>query len=157
MRVGKVFVFLSTATIVIFSVLGCSLLRPQKTPAPAPEESPEQQIPMDKIEDGTYTGETEPDDHGWRGEVEIVVDGGKIKEVRYEEYDEDDNPKSASEDYNALWEREAGISAEEAFSQYEEALIEKQDIEEVDVITGATKTHEKFTTAVKNALEEQGT
>ena len=39
--------------------------------------------------------------------MEIVVDGGKIKEVRYEEYDEDDNPKSASEDYNALWEREA--------------------------------------------------
>jgi major membrane immunogen (membrane-anchored lipoprotein) len=127
----------------------------KKHPLPTPEQPPEQQIPMNEIEDGTYTGETEPDDEGWRGVVEIVVDGGEIKRVMYEEYDEGDNPKSASVDYNAMWKADAGINAEEAFPQYEEDLIEKQNIEEVDVITGATKTHEKFTQAVKNALEEE--
>ena len=49
MRVGKVFVFLSTATIVIFSVLGCSLLRPQKHLPLLPRNHPSSRYPWTKL------------------------------------------------------------------------------------------------------------
>jgi major membrane immunogen (membrane-anchored lipoprotein) len=155
LKAKKITVFLSVALLIALGVIGCSLLQPQESPAPTPEQQPEQQIQGGQYEDGTYTGETETDERGWRGVVEIVVEDGEITEVDYDEFDDGDNPKSGDEEYNERWEEQAGISAEEAYPEYEEALIETQNIEEVDAISGATATHEKFTEAVRNALEQQ--
>ncbi|MGI6575089.1 MAG: FMN-binding protein [bacterium] len=151
----KVLVLLLLALLVIAVPLGGCLRQPQESPPPA-KETPKETPPTDngKYEDGTYTGETEFDDRGWKGVVEIVVTGGEIVEVDYDEVDKEGNAKSEDEKYNENWEAQAGISAGEAYPAYEEELIEKQHIEGVDVITGATGTHEKFTEAVKNALKD---
>lgn len=154
MRKYKLLVLLLVAFLVVFTAVGC---RPQETPPPV--ETPDtdlEETPDDGMtyEDGTYTGETEFDERGWKGVVEITVEDSSITEVNYDEVNEENEKKSEQEEYNQNWKAKTDINAEEAFPGYEDALIETQDIEEVDVITGATDTHSKFVKSVENALEE---
>lgn len=152
MRKSKLLVLFLVALLVIFATVGC---RPEETPDPTP---PPAQDPAPEngmtYEDGSYTGESEVDDRGWKGVVEIVVEDGNITEVNFDELDEEGGRKSENEDYNQRWKEQSDISADEAYPAYEDALIETQDIDEVDVITGATSTFGKFVKAVENALEQ---
>ena len=153
MRKSKLLVLLLIAFLVTFAAIGC---RPQETPPPAVETpTPDEETPDDEmtLEDGTYTGESEVDQRGWKGVVEITVADGRITEVNFDELNEEGNRKSEQEEYNQNWEAQAGISAQEAYPGYANALIETQDIDEVDVITGATSTFGKFVKAVEDAFE----
>jgi major membrane immunogen (membrane-anchored lipoprotein) len=120
------------------------------------KQSKEDTPPTDdgRYEDGTYTGETEFDSHGWKGVVEIKVTGGKIAQVDYDELNEEGEKKSEDEEYKEMWQGQAGINADEAYPGYENDLLESQDIEQVDVISGATATHATFTQVVKKALAD---
>ena len=150
---NKLFTLLLIVTMIIFVTIGCT---PKETPAPpeTPQEVPEETPKTGNIdyEDGNYQAELEEDD--WQPRVELVVEGGKITEVDYDEFDEEDNPKSKDDEYNQQWESAAGISAPEAYSQLEEELIDKQDVEAVDVVSGATDATKDFKEVVAKAIEE---
>lgn len=106
-----------------------------------------------KYEDGTYTAEGEPDERGWKGLVEVVVEGGKITSVNYDEVSEDNELKSEDEEYAASMKGASGISPAEAYEQLENALISRQDVDEIDLVSGATASSELFKTLVKEALD----
>lgn len=156
----KLLVLLLIAVMIVLAAVGC---QPVEIPPPAPNETPEEtpdetpgETPeareMD-YEDGNYRGELEVNEKGWTSVVELVVEDGKITEVDYDELDEDDNRKSEDEEYNERWKSAAGISAPEAYPALEEQLIEVQDIEAVDAISGATATTRDFKDVVAQAIE----
>ncbi|MGI6148281.1 MAG: DUF2292 domain-containing protein [Firmicutes bacterium] len=95
--------------------------------------------------DGTFTGESQRDDNNQYGKVELMIKDGKITQVDYEEYDSQGNPKGESYPYQL---------AVEAQSTLEERLIETQDPEAVDNVSGATSTWNKFKEAAAAALEK---
>lgn len=95
--------------------------------------------------DGTYTGESARDDNNQYGKVDLMIKDGRITQVDYEEYDSQGNPKGANYPYQ---------KAVEAQSTLEERLIETQDPEAVDNVSGATSTWNKFKEAATAALRE---
>ncbi|HHT73263.1 MAG TPA: FMN-binding protein [Firmicutes bacterium] len=95
--------------------------------------------------DGTYTGESQRDERSQYGKVDLMIKDGRITQVDYEEYDSDGNPKGASYPYQ---------EAIEAQSTLEQRLIETQDPEKVDNVSGATGTWNKFKEAAAAALEK---
>lgn len=95
--------------------------------------------------DGTYSAQGERDEYGYRGEIEIVISGGKIIGVQYDEVDQEGNPKG--EDYPYP-------EGPESEDEYEKRLLETGDPEQVDVISGATDTWERFQETAKEALKK---
>jgi major membrane immunogen (membrane-anchored lipoprotein) len=95
--------------------------------------------------DGTFTGESKRDDNSQYGKVDLMIKDGRITQVDYEEYDSQGNVKGESYPYQ---------KAIEAQSTLEERLIETQDPEAVDNVSGATSTWNKFKEAAAAALKE---
>lgn len=106
-----------------------------------------------KYEDGTYKAEGEPDERGWRGVVEVVVEDGKITSVNYDELNESDELKSEDEEYAESMKGASGVSPAEAYEQLENGLVSRQNVDEVDAVSGATASSELFKTLVKKALD----
>ncbi|MCC5911186.1 MAG: FMN-binding protein [Clostridiaceae bacterium] len=167
MRKNKLFIFTLVVFMILFAAVGC---RPAEETPPTPTETEddmmdptEEETPetIDETpeagemnyEDGPYRAELETGERGWTSFVEFTVEDGRIVEVNYDEYDEDNNLKSENEEYNERWEAAAGISAEEAYSALEEQLIQTQDIEAVDTVSGATASTDDFKEAVLQALK----
>lgn len=119
--------------------------RPPAIQPMQPEPSPADQETTDKLRDGTYTARTEPDDYGYYGEIEIVITDGRIAEVTYDEKDREGKPKGQDYPYPL---------GPESEDQYEQQLIETQDPEKVEVITGATQTWERFKETAQEALRQ---
>lgn len=107
-----------------------------------------------QYEDGTYTAEGEPDERGWKGVVEIIVEGGEIVSVDYDEYNEANERKSEDEEYGSSMKNVSGISPTEAYEQLENALISRQDVNQVDLVSGATTSSKQFKALVNEALNE---
>lgn len=82
--------------------------------------------------DGTYTGTGQ----GFGGdiEVEVVVEGGNISEMNVTDHQETD-----------------GIS-DPAFEGIKEQLLEKQSVEGIDTVSGATSTSDGLIEAITDAL-----
>lgn len=107
-----------------------------------------------KYEDGTYTAETEFDSNGYKGTIEIVVSGGKITSVDYDELNEAGDKKSEDAEYAEMMEGVSGITPAKAYDQLEKALISKQNADDVDLVSGATTSAETFKALVKEALNQ---
>lgn len=86
--------------------------------------------------DGTYTGTGK----GFGGdiEVEVIVEGGNISEMNVTAHEETD-----------------GIS-DPAFEGIKEQLLEKQSVDEIDSVSGATGTSEGLIEAITDALSDAG-
>ncbi|WP_051569204.1 FMN-binding protein [Alkaliphilus transvaalensis] len=123
----------------------------QETPPPAAEEPP---ADTPTYADGEYRAEGERGERGWMPFIEITISGGEITSVTYDEEHEDGRLKSEDEDYNERWEEQAGVSAVEAYPALENSLIETQDIEQVETVTGATASYNDFVSVARIALEE---
>lgn len=96
-------------------------------------------------QDGTYVGESEPDDRNQFGRVELTIENNRITNAQYDEFDSDGNMKDEEYPYPL---------AIEAQPQFEERLVEAQNPEQVDNISGATATWNKFKEAANDALEQ---
>lgn len=107
-----------------------------------------------KYEDGTYEAEGEPDERGWRGVVQVVVEDGKITSVDYDEVNETNELKSEDEEYASTMEGASGITPAEAYEQLENGLISRQDVDQVDAVSGATSSSEQFKSLVEEALNK---
>lgn len=119
--------------------------RPPAITPPEPKPVEPEQTNQTKRKDGTYTARSETDDYGYYGEIELVITGGKITEVRYDEKDQNGTPKGASYPYPL---------GPESEDQYEKQLLDTQDPDQVEIITGATQTGERFKELARRALEQ---
>lgn len=97
------------------------------------------------LQDGTYTiedlnfGET-----GWKESLSIVVEGGEIAEANWSSVDEEGNNKIEDDDYQETMTNVSGVGPQDYIPALEEALVDTQNPAEVEVVTGATGTSEKF-------------
>lgn len=104
--------------------------------------------------DGTYKATYDDfDEHGWKAYVEIVISDGEISDVDFDYVNEDGDIKSEDEEYNALMKEKSGSSPEEFSPALEQQLIEKQNVKEIDNITGATHSVENFKKLAEAALK----
>lgn len=107
-----------------------------------------------EMKDGKYKGTYSSEgDTKSTVNVEIEIKDGKIANVIAEELDKNDKIKD--ENYG----KEAGDSnyklaqkAVKGFEKYPKSLMETQDIDKVDSVSGATVSHKLFKEAVKDAL-----
>lgn len=107
-----------------------------------------------EFKNGEYSVETKNiDDHGYKAKLSIKVEDGKITEANYNEFNGETNAlKRDDEGYNKKMTEVSGLGPADFEPQLEEALVEAQS-SEIDVITGATGSCEKFKTLAKKVLE----
>ena len=105
-------------------------------------------------EDGNYSAESDIDENGWKGLINITVENKEITIVDYDEIDENDNKKTEDEEYSETMDNASGIRPEDAFEELEEALINTQNAEQIDAVTGATSSSEQFKKLAEKALNK---
>lgn len=98
-----------------------------------------------KLVDGTYrVEEAEFGETGWKEALEILIVDGKISEATWESVDEDGLNKFDDDNYQEIMTAQDGLGPQDFIPALEEALVKEQEPGNVDVITGATGTAEKF-------------
>lgn len=153
--------------IALFSVLiltlaliaGCGGQQQPQQPAEQPQQQEETQPPAEEqetsLKDGVYTAEeAQFDDHGWKAITTVVVKDGKIANVFYDEINQDNQIKSLDQDYATNMKEKSGVTPLDAVTKLTASLVEKQDPEKVDSVSGATGTTDKFKTMVAEALKD---
>lgn len=106
-----------------------------------------------KLKDGSYEGQSTPDSRGAYGIVKLEVKDGKISSAEFLQYNADGSLKDESYGKQSGEENyKKAQDALEASKKYPEKLVETQDVEKVDSITGATSSWKQFQEAAKDAL-----
>lgn len=110
------------------------------------------------IQDGTYTvADQEFGETGWKEDLEIVIVDGEITDATWTSLDQDGNSKLEDAEYQEAMSGAVGVGPQDYIPALEEDLLDTQDPAEVEVVTGATSTSEKFVdyaTQALNAAEE---
>ncbi|MGT2772184.1 FMN-binding protein [Streptococcus marimammalium] len=108
---------------------------------------------MSNLKDGTYTAESEYDEHDYKVMHTIVVKDGKITESDFDYYSKEGNMrKSENEEYNKNMKEKSGISSKETIEKLNQDLVDKQTAD-VEVVTGATHTTDNFKTSAEVLLK----
>lgn len=106
------------------------------------------------LQDGTYTlEELNFGGTGWKEGLEIVVDGGEITDATWSSVNEEGMKKIEDDNYQETMTSTDGVGPQDFIPGLEEALVDAQDPSEVEVITGATGTSEKFVEYAKQVVE----
>jgi len=150
----KLPIFALVALLVVALIAGCGGKKQQEqTP---PEQSSRQQPAEEKpasYEDGVYFAQKPDfDERGWKAMATVIVKDGKIAEVFFDEINKEDSLKSFDTEYAANMKEKTGTMPLDAYSKLEQALVSKQDPEQVDAVTGATHSSDTFKELVKEAL-----
>jgi major membrane immunogen (membrane-anchored lipoprotein) len=109
--------------------------------------------------DGTYTGESSEDDLGAYAKVVLVLLENRITNVDYVTIQADGSIKDEEygkvngEIVNSDFYDKAQLAVS-AMVVYANELLEKQKVQDVTPITGATIAYSQFTEAVLNALDK---
>ena len=134
-------------SIALTSILSLSLLAgcgSKETKAPAGSA----------YKDGKYKAAYDKlDSHGWKAFAEIEIKDGKIATVDFDYLNKDNKRKSEDAEYTKAMKPKSGTSPDEFCPKLEKDLVEKQDVDKVDAITGATNSVTNFKTLSKTALE----
>ena len=122
-------------------------------PVDAPPDDPPPADPIPAVPFNVVRGADDPDERGWRAEIVIAMDGETIVSVDYDEFDETDQRKSMAEAYAERWmEQIPGMHPARAFKQLETQLTDTNSVDDVDVISGATGSSERFIAVAGQAL-----
>lgn len=113
------------------------------------------------IEDGVYSTSLPEDHEKIFTEMTIIVSNGKIIDIEFYIKDAARNNRIFDETYEEVMGdnqhyREQCRNDLAGLNKYIEELLEKQDIEEVDSITGATWAYDKFYYTALTLLNEIG-
>jgi len=108
-------------------------------------------VSTQRAADGTYTGESPYDQFDYKHVVELTIEGQKITMVNYNEVHKDGSDKKSDKKYNEQMSA-AGTSPAIAYPDMEKQLVEKQEMWEVDAMSGATYSLYRFRYAVTLAL-----
>lgn len=147
---------LSLSTMMVMGLLvGCGGQNKAETEASKAPAAVEAQNSA-ALKDGTYEGQAVEQGSQYPStvEVKLTVEAGKITQV--EQVEKDSKGQVKDENYA----KEAGEEnykkaqkAIEGAKTYGPALIEKQNVEQVDAVAGATVSNKLFKEAVNNALK----
>lgn len=106
------------------------------------------------LQDGIYTAEDVTyDAHGWKAYVTITISNGKIIDTKFEYLSEEGTSKSENTSYAEKMATETGITPNEYMTKYSKQLIDKQNLEEIEVISGATTSQKDFKALATAAIE----
>ncbi|MDN6161469.1 MAG: FMN-binding protein [Atopostipes sp.] len=109
------------------------------------EDTTEEVVEDDGLQDGEYRIEDENfGDNGWKEALEIEVTDGEITDATWESINEDGENKIDDEDYQETMTETDGVGPQDFIPALEDSLLETQNPEDVEVVSGATHTSEKF-------------
>lgn len=139
----------------LFLALSGAACAPRQPKDETGKEPQQNEQAGEKFDDGVYFAiEQEFDDRGWKPMATVIVEQGKISKAFYDEINEDDQLKSFDQDYLERWKEKGGENLLSAEPELVESLVDKQDPDKVDAVSGATSTSEKFKQLISDALEE---
>lgn len=114
-----------------------------------------------QFNDGTYFVESEPDGRGRQALIEVTILNGEIVGVHYDEVERDDDgevvmSKINNYGYAEGWRRgrDGDTTQLSAIPAYINQLIAEGDVDGVDLVTGATSTHDNFRAVAQEALDK---
>lgn len=103
--------------------------------------------------DGYYTAQAAEYDHGYKEYVCILIKNNHIVSVEFNAKDYSGYIKSWDNGYMNRMKNVNGTYPNEYTRTYAAQLVEEQDIEKVDAITGASNSGRNFVKLVRAALE----
>ena len=103
------------------------------------------------LADGTYTGESPYDAFDYKHVVTLSIKDGKITGLDYNEVHKNGTDKQSDKKYNEEMSI-TGTTPAVAYPKLEEQLLAKQDMMQVDAVSGATYSLYRFRYAVMLAL-----
>lgn len=102
--------------------------------------------------DGTFNGESIYDDYKYKHVISLTIKDEKIVSIDYDEVKEDGTGKRNNKKYCEEMKKGTGVSPAEAYPQYEQRLLEHQDLSKVDAVSGASYSLYRFRTSAVRAL-----
>ncbi|ONI46321.1 hypothetical protein AN641_01760 [Candidatus Epulonipiscioides gigas] len=94
------------------------------------------------------------DQYGYFPHLRLTFDeNDKIQEVYFDYINSDAEKKSKDEEYNSNMQEKTGTDAEHAMIDLSEQLVNKQNLEDVEIIAGATQTSKEFIEMAAKAIE----
>lgn len=125
-------------------LLGLTLASSLVLAACGGEETTEE-VTQDGLQEGSYRiEELNFGDTGWKEALEISVADGEITDANWESVNEDGENKIEDDNYQETMVGTDGVGPQDFIPGLEDALVDAQDPADVEVITGATGTSEKF-------------
>ncbi|MCG8580988.1 MAG: FMN-binding protein [Bacteroidales bacterium] len=111
------------------------------------------QLPVEAITaaDGVYTGESPYDAYDYKHVVKLTIKSGKITAIDYNEVHKNGIGKEENEQYNIEMSA-GGAMPSDAYPQMEKQLLEVQNMLQVDAVSGATYSLNRFRYALLVAL-----
>ncbi len=147
----KTFLIFLLSLLILLSGISCAGTEPETEPEEQPGQTEQPQADYD---DGVYSLEDEFDDRGWKPIVTVVVEGEKITKAYYDEINEENQLKGFDQEYLERWKESSGENLMTAGPELADVLIQQQDPDKVDTVSGATSTSEKFKQLISDALEQ---
>lgn len=103
--------------------------------------------------DGTYKAAyNKLDSHGWKGQVELTIKDNKITACTFDYVNKDGALKSKDEGYNSAMLKASKTNPAEFSVKLPQSLLDKQKVDAVDTVTGATHSTQDFKSLVAAAL-----
>lgn len=97
------------------------------------------------FENGTYElVEANYDDNGWRAVFTIDVEDGEIVTSDYNEYNEEGAVKTEDQEYQEAMAEQTGVGQQEYVEELNNQLVTSQDAGQIDTVSGATTSSNKF-------------
>lgn len=110
------------------------------------------------MQDGYYTAETATfDDYGWKEYITIYVSDAKIVTVEYDARNSSGFIKSWDMDYMRKMNAADGTYPNEYIRTYKVALLNWQNPEDVDAVSGATESYVLFKRLAEAAMAQART
>ncbi len=108
------------------------------------------------IPDGEYYGETPYDDYEYKHVIRIIIENNKFTEVEYDEIKIGNQSKRYDVDYcKKMKNNIEGSSPDISYASYEKQLLDKQNLNEIDAVSGATYSLYRFKLAVIYAITDK--
>ncbi|HPR85529.1 MAG TPA: hypothetical protein PLG33_05730 [Prolixibacteraceae bacterium] len=107
------------------------------------------------LKDGTYKGSSPADDYGYRHEVTFEMKGGKMISIDYDEINAEGHAKQSNKEYCEAM-KESGTTPAIAYPSYEKQMLEKQDFNKIDAVSGASYSDYRFRLAILYAILNSG-
>lgn len=107
----------------------------------------------DRLKDGVYKAAAPDfDEFGWQAQVEVTVKNGNIVDVKYNEVNNEGTLKTNDQTYLQEYKDTTTIDLVESFKTLQNSLINTQNAELVDAVSGATYSSMSFKALVQQAL-----
>jgi len=109
--------------------------------------------------DGRFTAKSSADENGAIGEIALVIKNGKIMQADYRGIKKDgtikdkEYGKTSGKIENQEFYNKAQLAVKAA-ATYGPKLIETQDVDKIDAVSGATVSYNQFAEAAKKALKQ---